>query len=147
MFPWILLAASCIHIGWGVALIANPDSSRLLVLLGNDRVLNLFDSPELLAAILIGFSLSALWGLTHEKSFTRNRVVALLFPQYLLLIVTFISDVWVLVSGHYQTAQFNFWDGLVILVSMITVSLLHTIAILERYYFRWQIISYPSQHS
>lgn len=147
MFPWILLGASIIHITWGVALIVHPQVSRLLILLGNDRALTLSNSTELLGALYILFSLLALWGLVNEKRYNRNNIIMLLFPQYLMLILTFLSDVYILLTGHYQNNNFDFWDGLVILISMITVSFLHTCAILERYYFKWQIISYPSRRS
>ena len=134
--PWILWWATGVHIILGIALLLHPEAGRLAVLLGLREVIGGIGTSAM-GLILIAVSVWTMFGILREAILPRRWIIAHLFPQYVLVIISLLTNVFILVDGEYMGRPFNFWAGLVGLWPALLGSLLHTFAVLERYFIRW----------
>lgn len=136
--PWILILAIWVHICFGIALIANEEVSRIAILAG----INTITDPQLVdhtltGLIIITFALMASLALIFDKSFGRNISICLMFPQYAVLLMAVVTDIYVLITREVSNREVNFWTLFSALNIMIGLGILHTGAVLERYWRRW----------
>ncbi len=134
--PWILYLAIWIHLCFGISLIGNSQVSTLAVLTGINIATENDINHILLGFTLILFALSAICGLIIEKRIGR-KAFFFVFPQYCILIIAIISDVYTLYSGRVMGREVDFWLLFSVLNIMIGLGFFHSCAILERYYFKW----------
>lgn len=129
-----------VHTGLGIAIIADNRASAVLILVGLDRMTKSLNLTEM-GILLISFSMLACLGLTSEERLSRKFVIALLFPQYVLLIASFMSNVW-LIAGGYENAAGQHVPTSVVFSALWTAmvgAILHTLGIVERYFWKWNI--------
>lgn len=134
--PWIIWWATGVHLILGIALVLHPASERLSVLLGLRGFIDLIGA-QAFGGLLILISAWAVAGILREAVIRRHWIIIHLFPQYFLVIAAFLSNALILVAGEYEGQPFNFWTGLIGLWPTILASGLHTFAVIERYFIRW----------
>src|SRR5438045_8279782 len=92
--------ALAVHAAWGVALIINPSTLRLVILVGLHWFTKLGVGGPLLGAILIVAAVVAAIGLFAGKRVSNSVGLLLLMPQYALLLAAFVADAQSIVSGQ-----------------------------------------------
>lgn len=130
---WHLMLAACIHF----TAHSQTPASNLLVLVGINYLTDLGLKGDLLAAFLVGISFSAIFGLAYETSLGRWRAFAFLAPQYVILFIAFLTDLHILLLGDFNGRHVDRWIILAVLGGFMIGALLHTGAILERYFYDW----------
>lgn len=133
-----MILASWVHFCFGLSLIMNPDEvSRIAVVAGINTITETGMAPELLGRFLIIFSLLSLFALSMERRIGRWWAITLIFPQYTLLFIALLTDIYILYDGHVMEREVNFWVLWAIIPIVMGMAVLHTIAIFERYGRRW----------
>lgn len=135
--PWMLLWVAIIHIGWAVTLQLSDRVETLLVFGGLDPFVEAGLSPMGLSILLLIVSVMALIGLFNENKLTRTRLILLLLPQYVLVIISLISDLWLMVHGAADQGVQDRALIYALLQTYIVGSVFHTGSIFERYFLRW----------
>ena len=138
--PLILWWASLVHTGLGISVLIDNDASAVLLLVGLHDITNSL-GPDEIGALLIFFSILAAVGLMFEHKIPRTAIISLLLPQYFLLIASFVSDVWLILDG-FENSRGQQVPTPVIFAALWAVmagSILHTIGIVERYFWKWTI--------
>lgn len=137
-YPLILWWATIVHVGLGTAILIDNRASAVLLLVGLQNVAIHLGATEI-GIILILFSFMAAFGLFMEHKLSRALIIALLFPQYVLLIACFLSDIWIFVDG-YENSSGNQIPRAIIFAALWPVmagAILHTVGIVERYFWKW----------
>lgn len=136
--PYMLWAAVGMHTAIGMSLIASPDTvNRLLVLSGLNMAGTNAETAPWFGLLLLGVSAFAAAGLIKEDVLPRWAVLAALTPQYLILLASLVSDLWIIADGTFNGNPFDRWAAIAVLCPVIVVALLHTMQILDRYALRW----------
>lgn len=136
--PWMLWWAVGLHLVWAFVLVAFPETATLAVIVGLHPFLELGLTPDLVGiALFVAAALAGL-GLVLETRIGLQATLAFLAPQYLILVIAFVSDVYLFVAGEYQGRRIDRETILVILWPLAWGALLHTLAILDRYLLRWR---------
>lgn len=139
-FPWILWLAIWVHICFGLAVIGDKRVLDIAVLNGTNILVDKGMDHQMLGTVLIGFALSAAFGLMNERLLGR-RSFLLVFPQYSLLVIALFSDIYLLTTGDLQTTvetrHIDFWVLFAVVNIMIGLAFAHSAAILERYWYKW----------
>jgi len=135
--PWMLLWASCMHIGWGYILYAHNELAQIAVFGGLQFFLDIGISVNLLSFSLIFVSLLAIYALFKEAQLPRLINIALLLPQYFVLIVALISDIYIFIAGEYDGRIFDRALIFAVLWPLVAAAGLHTLALWERMRIKW----------
>lgn len=136
--PWMLLCVVAIHIGLGVSLqFDDSDSPIRNLVFGITGLYFFLDElgPDLLSLVLISFAILAAIPSLTDRSRTASWILA--GPQYLLVLASLVSALWVLATGEYRETHVEFWPGFGALWTTICVSTFHTFALLERFGYGW----------
>lgn len=135
-YPWMIVWAIGVHLMWGIGLWVNDQVATLVLLVGlNHFIDEAHISPHLLGSLIALAALLAIIGLFLEGSASPRTVLALLLPQYGLMIVALLSDSIILVHGLKTSAGVPIDRVLLftILGPMMFAALLHTASIIERF--------------
>lgn len=136
--PLILWWATLVHFGLGVAVLLDNQASVVLIIVGLQDVTKPF-TPSGTGILLITFATIAALGLIFEERLSRKSVIASLFPQYVLLIASFISNSFLIIGG-YQNSSGNEIPTSVLFCALwapMVGAILHTFGIVERYFWKW----------
>lgn len=133
--PTVILLAILIHLTWGAALILNPIAESAAAILGGFHwMLSYGVEARWLGSVLLAGALLALAGLLLDTRLPNGAALALLMPQFGLLIASFLSDSQSVASGVLPDGRVV--DQLVLFTALCPVmfmALLHTLAIIERH--------------
>jgi hypothetical protein len=137
-FPWVIVFAIALHYLWGVALIVQPSVSEIAIFAGLDRFISLGISAQALGIILVIAASLATRGLLMPPN---RKSLALLMPQYLLMVGALLSDTEALITGHVlgREAAVDRVVLATVLGPIIIAALCHSLAIIERHAFRWKL--------
>lgn len=139
--PYMLWAAVGLHSIIGTALIFSEQAVRFLVLSGLNILFEIeangSHQAQVLGGSLVAISALAAFGLVQEKRLPRWAVLALLLPQYLVLLLSFVSTLYVIADGDYRGNEFDRLAALSALSATLVIAFLHTAQILDRYALRW----------
>lgn len=140
--PLIIWWAVLTHLIWGIAMIKQPPISKLGILVGVDRYIDLGIPVRLIGAILLTAGLMAAIGLILDGShlLSRRTSMLMLAPQYFLLVSAFFTDGQTILASSVHDIHVGHTILIAILGPIVIAAVLHTIAVYERY-SRW--ISYP----
>lgn len=138
--PWSIWWAIIVHFVVGLVLLIEPDSARAIALSGLHHILELGVSNQELGYSLMAFSVLAAYGVLSERMYNRWVLVALLFPQYAMMFIAFLSITYVLTLEDLKSATgqpVSRLLALAVLVYALAGSICHTGTIIERYFVRW----------
>lgn len=136
--PLVMILASWIHFCFGLALSQNPDEVSRIAVIAGINIMTEFGIPaDLLGQFVMFFSVLALVSFLIEERAGRTVAIALVFPQYTLLFIAFLSDLYILYDSKVMGRDVDFWVLFSILPIMMGLAVVHTIAIFERYGRRW----------
>ena len=141
--PLILWLASMVHVGLGVAILLDNRAVDVLIIVGLQEVTQSL-SPNQTGVMLILVSILSAMGLLYEYKLSRTVIILVMMPQYFLLIASLISDVGIIISGYRNSSgtQIPIAVTFSALWTIMSISILHTLGILERYFWKWNSASH-----
>lgn len=134
-YPWMIVWAIGVYYLWAVTLLVNQQVGQLTILVGLNWFVKVGISPHALAVFLIFAASAALLGLLLEPRALPRPVLALLLPQYGLMLAAFLSDAQFIIRAVNPVTQSHIdrWLLLAILGPMMFAGFLHTLSIIERF--------------
>lgn len=135
-YPWMIVWALGVHVIWGIGLLFRDQTTSILLLVGLNKFLDLeLFSHQVFGVFLILVAFLALVGLLSESHIPPKRTLALLLPQYCLMLVAFLTDFQAIIVSENPVTGVHI-DRLlmvVILGPMMLAAILHTLSIIERF--------------
>lgn len=134
-YPWMIVWAIGVHIMWGLGLLLRPTTESLLILVGLNRLIDQGIPPHMLGYGLVLASMLAGLGLACERRIRMRYALAMLLPQYGLMITAFLSDLEVFFNATNPVTQAHIDRVLIMIVlgPMMLAAALHTLSIIERF--------------
>lgn len=134
--PIMILCSGSIHITFGICLLWHAEVGRLLAFVGLDKFAGFWHLGRYdLAAVLIAFGLISFIGVSLEKRIDLRFCMAMVLPQYIVMLWSLISDSIVIVKGPISATGQPIHPAVavVILCAIGWVAIWHTYAFVERY--------------
>lgn len=132
--PYIIIWAIAVHIAWGVALLVDPAAAPAVILIGLHWMISYgVDGPGLGVALLLAAGL-ALLGLLLGRRLSNLKALALLMPQFALLVAALISDSQSVFTGVLPDGREV--DRVLLFTALwptMIAAVLHSVAIVERH--------------
>lgn len=134
-YPWMVVWGICVHLMWGMSLWFNAQVGKLTILVGLQRLQGIGLNDQELGGVLIAVALLALWAIINEETFRPRALLAMLLPQYGLLVMALLSDAQVIIES--KNPNTGAYISPVLLVTILgpvmIAALLHTLSIIERF--------------
>ena len=134
--PWIIWWAIAMHLAWGFAIAVDASVLPVAILVGLHWLVALHIGGVALGILLIVAALLAAGSLLLGHRLSNRLSLALLLPQYALLVAAVIADIQSIASGKVDG---NPVDRLLLFTALWPVmiaAVLHSFAIFERH-VRW----------
>jgi hypothetical protein len=121
------------HMVWGIALLIEPSIIQLVVLVGLHWIVQIGVSAQIVGAMLVTAAILALFSLWADRALPKDLSLALLMPQYALLIAAFISDTQSIITGTVGTQDVDRLTLFTVLWPVMIACVFHSMAIIERH--------------